>query len=108
MVASQREMSAHVRKGGLWSIYFCVRKLVPMLYLKLWNYIDRPSVPSCPFCCVRPVVAVIVLCSSVRLVVRPVVVRPDIVSRRRRRPLSVRLSHRPSRRRRPSSVCPKH
>ena len=47
-----------------------------MSYLKLWNKIDRPSCPSSPS------------------------------RRRRRRPLSVRLSCRPSRRRRPSSVRP--
>ena len=58
---------------------------------------------------VRPVVAVVVLCTSVRTVVRPVVVvvrplsvRPVVSRGRSRRP----LSDRPSRRRRPFSVRP--
>ena len=70
------------------------------------GYPLRPPrrVPSCP-------VVVVVLCPSVRLVVRPVVVvrplfvrpRPSVVVVR---PLSVRPSRRPSRRRRVSSVRP--
>ena len=108
----------------LWSIYFYVIILVPMLYLKLWNYIYRPSVV--PSCSVRPsvpssssvpssvpssssvscpsvpsclVVAVVAFCASVRPIVRPVVVV---------RPLSVRPSRCPSRcpSRRRSSVRP--
>jgi hypothetical protein len=55
---------------------------------KLWNYMYRPSVPSCRVC---PVVTVVVVCPSVRPVVRPVVVR------------SMSLRPRPYRRRRPSS-----
>ena len=76
--ASRRKCLCVSGKVVLWLTYFYVRILVPMSYLKLWNYIYRPSVPSCP--------------SRRR--------------RRRRRPLSVRPSRRPSRRRRPSSVRP--
>jgi hypothetical protein len=72
-------MSVRVQKGGLQLTYFYDRILVPMSYLKLWIYMYRPSVPSCPS-------------------------RPS--HRRRRRPLSVRPSRRPSRRRRPSFVRP--
>ena len=31
------------RKVVLWSIHWDIRILVPMLYLKLWTYIYRPS-----------------------------------------------------------------
>ena len=82
----------------------------PSIYFLLnIGYPLRPSrrVPSCPVV----VVVVVVLCPSVRPVVRPVVVvrplsvrpRPSVVVVR---PLSVRPSRRPSRRRRPSSVRP--
>ena len=64
---------------------------------------------------VRPVVAVVVLCPSVRpVVVRPLSVRPVVSLRRRRRPLPVSPSRYPSRRcrplpfrpsRRPSNYC---
>ena len=78
-------------KVVLWLTYFYVRILVPMSYLKLWNYIYiyivRPSVPSCPSrrrrrrpLSVRPVRPVVVVRPlSVRPVVRPVVVRPSSV-----------------------------
>ena len=89
-------MSVRVRKGGFMVIYFYVRILVPMPYLKLWNYIYiciyiymasvRPSRR------VRPVV----LCLSVRPVVRPVVVVVRLLP----------VRPRPCRRRRPSSVRP--
>ena len=72
-------------------IYFQIRILVPMSYLKRWNYLYRPCVPSCPSrrcrrhlsvrpsrrrsprrpssvrpsCRVRPIIAVVVLCPSV-------------------------------------------
>ena len=75
-------MSVRVQKGGLRLIYFYDRILVPMSYLKLWNYMYRPSVPSCPSRSrrrrppsVRPVVRPVV-------VVRPLSVRP-VVARRR-------------------------
>ena len=77
-----------VRKGGFMVGLLYARTLVPMLYLKLWNYIDRPSVPSCPTRRVRPVVSV-PSCPSRR--VRPVVAVVVLCS-----------SRRPSRRRRPS------
>ena len=68
------------RNAVPWSTHWGMRILGPMSYLKLWNYIYRPSVPACPF------------------------------RRRRRRHPSVRQSRRPSRRphrrRRPSSVRP--
>ena len=54
--------------------------MVPMSYVKLWNYMYRPSVPR-----VRPVDADVVLCLSVRQ-----------LARLRRRPSSVRPSRRPS------------
>ena len=94
------------RKVVPWSTHFDVKILVPRSYLRLLNYVYRPTVPSCPSRCVRrhP--------PSVRRVVRPVVrpvvavrplsVRPIVSCRRRRRPLSVR----PSRRRPRSSVRP--
>ena len=83
-------------KVVLWSIYFYARLLVPISYLKLWNYMYRPSV--------RPVVSVpsSPSSSSVRQPsrrpsrrrcpssVRPLSVRPVASRRRRRRPLSVR------------------
>ena len=65
-------------KMVLWSIYFNVILLVPLLYLKFWNYIDRPSRR------VRPVVFVVCPVVVVRLQsVRPVVFRPVVFRRRR-------------------------
>ena len=105
-------MFVRVRKMVLWSKHFHTSILVPMSYVKHWNYIYRPSfrpshvsvprvrpvVVLCP--CVRPVIIVrpmSVLCPS-RPVVRPVVVNrplsvcPVVSRRRRRRPLSLCLS----------------
>ena len=79
---SRREFFVLVWKGGFMLTYFYVRIIVPMSYLKLWNFIYtyiyiyvytyRPSVPSSPSS---------VLCNSVR---------PSRPSRRRRRTSSVR------------------
>ena len=93
--ASWWEMSVRVWKGG----FMASLLLRPMLYLKLWNHIYRPSVPS--FSSRRRRRRPLSLRPSVRpiVVVRPLSVRP-VVSRRR--PLSVRPSHL----RRPSSVRP--
>ena len=71
-----------VREGGFMLICFCVRTLVAMSYLKLWNYIY-------------------IYISSFRPSRR---VSPVVSRRDRRRPLSLCPSRRPYRRRRPSSV----
>ena len=89
-IATGKEMSVRVWKGGFMLIYFYVRTLVPMSYLKLWNY-------TYIYIYIRIYIYIYLFRPS-RLV-RPVVSR-------RRRPLSVRPSCRPSRRRRPSSVRP--
>ena len=96
---SRKEMSVRVRRGGFVLIYFYVRFLVPM------SYIVRPvvSVPSSSSSSsVRPSVHPVV---RPVVVVRPLFVRPVVSRGRRRHPLSVRPSRRPSRCR-PSSVRP--
>ena len=97
--------------------YFGIRILIPRSYSKLWNYIYCPSVRasvgrvrrSCPSWRFRRPLSVVILCLSVRPVVRHVVVRPLSVRpspSRRRRTLSVRTVVRPVVVLRPVSVRP--
>ena len=77
-----------VWKRRPWSTHWDIRILVPISYLKLWNYIYRPSVPLCPSSHRRPSSSVLcpsvpsssVLCPSVParpvVVVHPMTVRP--------------------------------
>ena len=79
--AMQRDLIVGVQKR---------RPVVPMSYVKVWNYIVRLSRR------VRPVVAIVVRRPSVRRVGRSVIRPLSFVSRRRRcRPLLVRPSVRP-------------
>ena len=89
-----------------WSTHWDIRVLVPMSYLKPWNCIYHPSVPSClsrrrrrrrrRFLSIRP---------SVRPSRRPFRRRrrPVVSPRRCRRPVSVRPSRRSVV---PSDLCP--